>query len=123
MFNKADLDHIDRLHHVGRQLAVLKRIYRSYDLIIERILDRQKPFEKAVAPAPDTAIGANARSHALHNEQTHGSIPDVEDISFGVPLSTPALVRFERLKDRIRLFAMSEIQECLDEKEALVLLV
>lgn len=42
---------------------------------------------------------------------------------FGAPLSSAATVRFERLRDRINLYALSEIQECLDEKESLVFLV
>ena len=123
MFKRADLDHIDRLHHLGRQLAVLKRIYQSYDLIIERILERQKPFDRAVASAPDRAGGVRALIHAKPEEDTQVPPREVEAISFGVSLSTAAIVRFERLKDRIRLYALSEIQECLDEKEALVLLV
>ena len=123
MFKVADLEHIDRLHHIGRQLAVLKRIYQSYDLIIARILERQKPFEKALAQAPDAAAGANALIRALHHDSTNASPPNMNEVSIGVPLSTAAIVRFERLKDRIRLYALSEIQECLDEKEALVLLV
>ena len=43
--------------------------------------------------------------------------------TFGAPLSSAASVRFERLRDRINLYALSEIQECLDEKESLVFLV
>lgn len=43
--------------------------------------------------------------------------------TFGAPLSSAATVRFERLRDRINLYALSEIQECLDEKESLVFLV
>ena len=43
--------------------------------------------------------------------------------TFGAPLSSAASVRFERLRDRINLLALSEIQECLDEKDSLVFLV
>ena len=43
--------------------------------------------------------------------------------TFGAPLSQAAIVRFERLLDRINLYALSEIQECLDEKDALVFMV
>lgn len=43
--------------------------------------------------------------------------------TYGVSLSSAATVRFERLRDRINLYALSEIQECLDEKESLVFLV
>ena len=44
-------------------------------------------------------------------------------MSLGVALASTATVRFARLKDRINLYALSEIQECLDEKESLVFLV
>lgn len=47
----------------------------------------------------------------------------VDTKTFGAPLSVAATVRFERLRDRINHYAISEIQECLDEKEALVFLV
>jgi hypothetical protein len=35
---------------------------------------------------------------------------------FGLPLS--AVVRFERLLDRVRLHALTEIEECLKEKDS-----
>ena len=38
-------------------------------------------------------------------------------------MSHGATVRFETLRDRIRQYALSEIQECIDEKEALVQVV
>lgn len=46
-----------------------------------------------------------------------------DDKSYGVSLSPAAVVRFERLRDRIQLYALSEIQDCLDDKESLVFLV
>lgn len=97
---------IERLHHIGRQLAVLKRIYQSYAMIINRILDRQKPTPSS-----------------LPSSDTHSPIDSSSAQELGVPLSSAAIVRFERLRDRINLFALSEIQDCLDEKESLVFLV
>ncbi|KMU91818.1 hypothetical protein CIHG_09558 [Coccidioides immitis H538.4] len=41
----------------------------------------------------------------------------------GAPLKEAALNRIERLADRIRLYALSEIEECLNEKETLTFLV
>jgi hypothetical protein len=41
----------------------------------------------------------------------------------GVPLSSAAVGRFQRLIDRIRLFCLSEIDSCLAEKESLTFLV
>ena len=42
MLQKANLTHVDQLHHIGCQLAVLKRVYQSYELIIERVLKKQE---------------------------------------------------------------------------------
>lgn len=130
MFAKPDVSLINRMHQYGRELAVLKRMYQSYALIIERILGRQKPvYQNAMRP---NASG-NTLRHLVPDSNTtfqlSGESP-TSDVSvpaemqtFGAPLSSPATVRFERLLDRINLFAISEIQECLDEKESLVFLV
>ena len=128
MFLRPQVPLIEQLHQYGRELAVLKRMYQSYALIIERILNRQKPVD---------SIQSNASSkqsqHLSRNARTKIQFPnkplaiDGNDSSevrtFAAPLSAPAIVRFERLLDRINLFAISEIQECLDEKESLVFLV
>lgn len=121
MFRTAELDHVDTLHHYGRQLAVLKRIYQSYDQIIGRIMDMQDLIKKSALAAAGSAQAANAT--APHAQPSQGSNLDAEDLSYGVRLSTAAIVRFQTLRDRIRLYALSEIQECLDEKEALVQVV
>lgn len=130
MFERPHVELIQRLHQNGRQLAVLKRIYQSYELIISRILERQRPINsnsfgtvnQTVDRSPGfhyddgTAHGPKDENHALETR----TASDRQD--FGVPLSASATVKFERLKDRIRLYALSEIQECLDEKDALVFL-
>ena len=128
MFRTAELDHVDTLHHYGRQLAVLKRIYQSYDQIIGRIMDMQDLIKKSALAAAGSAEAA-AKSAQTANatppqaQPSQGSNLDAEDLSYGVRLSTAAIVRFQTLRDRIRLYALSEIQECLDEKEALVQVV
>ena len=121
MFEKPAVDHIDNLHHIGRQLAVLKRIYQSYTLIIERILDRQKPVNNLM----NRSRNLNDSQYTQpFNKGTSLQDGDLEMLpAFEVPLSPAATVRFERLRDRINLYALSEIQECLDEKESLVFLV
>ena len=53
-----------------------------------------------------------AGTHVPYGMDTHGA-----------PLSPAVTVRFERLLDRINLYALPEIQECLDEKDGLVFLV
>ena len=113
MFKTAELEHVDTLHHYGRQLAVLRRIYQSYDRIIERLLERQRVLANAAS------LMGDQRNIALR------SIGHDSDkyFTYGIPLATSAVVRFETLRDRIRLYALSEIQECLDEKDALVQVV
>lgn len=112
MFAKPEVQLIEDLHRVGRQLAVLKRMYESYALIIERILDRQKPIPSLMSRSPTELSDQGGRGELSKDDQ-----------SYGVSLSPAAVVRFERLRDRIKLYALSEIQDCLDDKESLVFLV
>ena len=116
MFIKPQVALIQKLHQYGRELAVLKRMYQSYALIIDRILDRQKPLQPGTGE-PSSTSGRHGETLILDGQITS----KIE--SFGAPLSSAATVRFERLRDRINLYALSEIQECLDEKESLVLMV
>lgn len=131
MFTKPDIRLIDQLHQYGRELAVLKRMYQSYALIIERLLDRQKPvtlgasksstgskkfLSRTLMRESNTTARLRDESPSLDSEDSEGNS------TFGAPLSSAATVRFERLLDRINQLALSEIQECLDEKESLVFL-
>ena len=103
--NAAELQQVNRLHQYGRQLSVLKKIYQSYDRIIQRLLERQK---------------AVASQERLESQETRALlIPN----PLGTPLHSSAIVRFQALKDRINLFPLSEIDECLSEKDALVQVV
>ena len=121
MFAKAQLSHVERLHGIGRQLAVLKRIYQSYDRIIARILQRQNIVTSGVQATTSADLGANADRPVLGMQASTGNI--LSSSHLGVALSAPTLDRFQRLKDNINLYALSEIQACLDEKDALVFLV
>lgn len=114
MLIKAELGHVDRLHEIGRQLAVLKRVYTGYELIIDRVLKKQ---EATLASLKNSYVVSGPDSLA-------SSIPQIAVVEslLGVSLSSAARVRFERLKDRIRLYALSEIQECLDQKNSLVMM-
>jgi Mg2+ and Co2+ transporter CorA len=122
MLQKANLTHVDQLHHIGCQLAVLKRVYQSYELIIERVLKKQ---EATLASLKNSHIlSGNASlvsSHPIINDSPGPLVPEADSL-LGVALSSAARVRFERLKDRILLYALSEIQECLDQKESLVMM-
>ena len=103
--NAAELEQVNRLHQYGRQLSVLKKIYQSYDRIIQRLLERQK----AVASHEQLEV-QGPRALLIPNP-------------LGTPLHSAAIVRFQALKDRINLFPLSEIDECLNEKDALVQVV
>ena len=103
--NAADLKQVNRLHLYGRQLSVLKKIYQSYDRIIQRILERQK------------MVTREERSE----QQGPRALPTSNPL--GTPLHASAIVRFQALQDRINLFPLSEIEECLSEKDALVQVV
>jgi hypothetical protein len=122
MLVKASLTHVDQLHHIGRQLAVLNRVYQSYELIIQRVLKKQ---EATLASLKNSHIMSGAESlgpsHPVNDTPEH-MITEVDSL-LGVSLSSAARVRFERLKDKIQLYALSEIQECLDQKESLVQMV
>lgn len=125
---------VDDLHLIGRRLAVLKRVYQSYELIINRVLQRQRILRDDARHESRNAPDSRA-PNAPHEHDDHGHTPSLlrsstmamlatsEDDSLGVRLSSSAIVRFERLFDRIRLYALSEIEECLTEKEALVFMV
>ena len=137
--NRPDIDLIEKLHQAGRQLAVLKRIYQSYALIITRILDKQRQSVqyRSLATASSSNAGLQAISSASAQNISNAGAqsannPNARDTSnfvhtaeetYGVPFSQAVVVRFERLLDRINLYALTEIQECLDEKDALVFLV
>jgi hypothetical protein len=114
MLSTAELSHIERLHHIGRQVAVLKRIYLSYEQIIVRVLEKQEPTAASLK-----------NSHYVQGDNLSASdlLIDESQLGLGGFLTSAARVRFERLKYRIRLYALSEIEECLDQKESLVMMV
>ncbi|KAB2577506.1 hypothetical protein BFW01_g12113 [Lasiodiplodia theobromae] len=126
MMQKAELVHVERLHRIGRQLSVLKRMYQSYEVIIDRVLEKQ-----------ETTLASLKNSHILSplDEGNSSMLDDGsycassnahridEDVSMlGVALSSAARARFKRLKYRTRLYAISEIEECLSQKESLVMM-
>ncbi|OAX80161.1 hypothetical protein ACJ72_05506 [Emergomyces africanus] len=129
MLERAQVQLIDDLHRLGRQLAVLKRIYQSYDLIVNRVLKRQRLLREEIwnSQSPNTHQPQHQRGSAfgldfLSRGDTWKSNAFDEmnpNELGGVQLSSAAVGRFERLLDRIRLYALSEIDECLAEKESM----
>jgi hypothetical protein len=129
MLNKPVVDLIDELHWLGRQLAVLKRLYQSYELIMTRILQRQRLLrDEARSNHPRLPFSHTFADTEIHERrhmtmQSSLSVSTTPETSVGVRLSPPAVARFERLLDRIKLYCLSEIDSCLAEKESLTFLV
>lgn len=113
MLQKAELEHVDRLHHIGRKLGVLKRLYQSYDSIIEQVLKKQEATLASLKNSQAFPSGMQSM------EQSVGQLADTNIM--GAPLSSAARVRFETLKGRIRLYALNEVEECLLQKESLTM--
>ena len=120
MLVRADLSYINKLHDVGRELTVLKRIYQSYDQVIGHVLRGQKAVGTGEPRdfKSDSPPQAMESSEPGESSQTRG-----RKAQFGPTLATEAVNRFERLRDRIRIYALSEIQDCLDEKESMAFMV
>lgn len=111
MFDAADMDLIKSLDLVGRQLMALKLIYQSYDTTIRQILKHGGAEHRGSWDALSYASGPNM-SYFQRSSQPSG---------LNLPPCT--IDRFERLLDRIRLYALTEIDECLKQKESLVFMV
>ncbi|BAE64065.1 unnamed protein product [Aspergillus oryzae RIB40] len=112
-----------REHQYG---VLLDRL--SYELIMMRILQRQRHLrDEAKSNRPPLPIGpmfgesevTDLRQPTLQSSLSFSSNADT---SVGVQLSSPAVARFERLLDRIKLYCLSEIDTCLTEKESLTFL-
>ncbi|OJD26316.1 hypothetical protein ACJ73_02302 [Blastomyces percursus] len=133
MLERAQVQLIDDLHRLGRELAVLKRIYQSYDLIVNRVLKRQRVLREEIRnsqPANMHHPPSQRSSHFGFDLLSRGDswksngFDEINPSELGgIQLSSAAVGRFERLLDRIRLYALSEIDECLAEKESMTFMV
>lgn len=115
------LSHISRLHRLARQLATLKRMYETKKIIIDNVLYRQenslsKPHTPGPPALPSSLIYTPAASELAPEPLGPMGDPDI----LGVPLSPLAVAKFERLRDRVKLYALGEIDDCLAEKSELV---
>ncbi|EXJ78253.1 hypothetical protein A1O3_09414 [Capronia epimyces CBS 606.96] len=136
MFDAADVTLIKQVHDVGRQLTVLRLMYQSYELIVSRLLYRHRStLTSTSSPSPSARFIAGAMLPGTGTGMgSEMGMTSADDVLFPtdqgshsrphstVTLSLSAIVRFERLLDRIRLYALTEIEECLKEKESLVLM-
>ncbi|PNS19965.1 hypothetical protein CAC42_7932 [Sphaceloma murrayae] len=120
MFNCPKLTQIDRLDQVGNELGVLKRHYKSYIRIIDRII------ESTVISDANT-LGSSQLTTRMVEESWDGDHRGAHHAShfkptslLGVDPGAAAKVRFERLKDQIALYALSEVKDYLAKKDNLV---
>lgn len=130
MLEKPHVNLVNDLHWLGRRLSILKRLYQSYELVITRILQRQRLLrdEARVRRRRD-----RPRSLSVYNDSDDREPMDVSlsmagvyesySDTAGVELTSAAVGRFERLADRIRLYCLTEIDTCLAEKETLTFMV
>ncbi|EPS45710.1 hypothetical protein H072_111 [Dactylellina haptotyla CBS 200.50] len=72
------LEHIDKLHDIVRRLASLRRIYQSYELVINRLLDEAKDFFDADSPLSFRPAAA-FRINRLKYRVRYLAIPEIED--------------------------------------------
>ncbi|KAJ9615501.1 hypothetical protein H2200_001576 [Cladophialophora chaetospira] len=129
MFESAKVSLVQEVHNVGRQLTVLKLMYQSYELIVSRLIQSQRSIrDPRHAPLSPRDMLMHER-HLRSSQDLGASLLSQGDEYFvddesgtNVKLSSSAIVRFERLFDRIRLYALTEIEECIKEKESLVLM-
>ncbi|KAF2770967.1 hypothetical protein EJ03DRAFT_269461 [Teratosphaeria nubilosa] len=116
MFDSPKLRHIDRLDNIGKELGVLKRHYKSYTRIVERLVESQR----ATATSLQNSQVVSETSETSLN--TIRPLVTQQESMLGVSLSSAARVRFRRLADLIDLYALSEVEEYIKQKESLVAL-
>ncbi|CAI7635663.1 hypothetical protein PCG10_000353 [Penicillium crustosum] len=129
MLDRPVVDLVNELHWLGRRLAVLKRLYQSYELIMRRLLQRQRMLRDEARSAQPAALSYGATFGEMEfvdmrqsSIVSNSGFQNTTEKSVGVQLSSTAVARFERLVDRINLYCLSEIENCLNEKESLTFL-
>ena len=123
MIVSAEVELVRTLHQVGKQLTTLKLVYKSYQAVVGRLLERHRSLL-----AQDHMLRRNSNSGLFRafSDEFADEFAPFEAKNSGdthVRLTTNALARFERLSDRIEICALTEVDECLKEKDALVLMV
>jgi len=113
MHREPKLSHLSTLHSLTRQLSILKRLYESKRVILDNILYRQENSSTSTgAPPPHRKQSlANVFSPDDLYTQTMG-----DSGLLGVPLDPLAIAKFERLRDRIKLYVLGELSALLEEK-------
>lgn len=133
-----DVHVLETLHDIGRQLTVLRLMYQSYATVVTRLLHRHERNRPATAARSwQQAAGGMQSDYGMNSNEflsplgsSFSQRPDMffhdstDLLTFATHanhpnISSPALSRFERLLDRIHLYALSEINHCIAEKESL----
>ena len=123
MIVSAEVELVRTLHQIGKQLTTLKLVYKSYQAVVERLLERHRSLlaQDHIGRRDSSSGLFRAFSDKFTNESAPFEAKALGDAHFR--LSTNALARFERLLDRIEICALTEVDECLKEMDALVLMV
>ena len=117
MFKLPKLCHIDRLDSIGTELGVLRRHYESYNRLIDRLLE---PVSATTASLQNSAIVSEASRTSL---DTVRPVVTEKESMLGVGMTSAARTRFKRLRDLIDLYALSEVEEYIKQKDSLVTMV
>ncbi|KAL9111325.1 MAG: hypothetical protein Q9227_004202 [Pyrenula ochraceoflavens] len=120
MMDSAEVADVETLHQIGQQLTVLRRVYESYEKIANRILQRQASLTGSKYEARYQQTPFMSRSSTSDSDFKNANLNEVDFSAATMRLHISAVGRFERLLDRIRLYALAEIEQCLAEKEQLV---
>lgn len=111
------LTHLARLNHITRQLAILRRMYETRKIILENILYRHENSSRSARTFHGAHTGSHTRSPSP-DDFTHPHSMGNPHV-LGVKLHDLAITKFERLRDRIRLYVLGELDALLVEKQEL----
>ena len=119
MTDSANVEDVTTLHRIGRELSVLRAVYRGYQSIIERLVQKSR-YERSQGSVID-AVNFNTSTDQTTGDKN--SIDYIDAAQSNIQLTRGVIARFERLLDRINLVAIAEVNECLKEKDDLVMMV
>ncbi|TIA25413.1 hypothetical protein D6C81_01792 [Aureobasidium pullulans] len=112
MFSAPKLHHIDLLHGIGNELGALKRHYKSYIRLVDRVTE---PQSSTLASRTGSRVPSKASQETFDKLAHQGG-----QSLMGIGLTSAAIVRFERLRDMISLYALAECKDYLHQKDGLV---
>ena len=115
MFSAPKLHHIDLLHGIGNELGALKRHYKSYIRLVDRVTE---PQSSTLASRTGSRVPSKASQETFDKLAVQGA-----QSLMGVGLTSAAIIRFERLRDMISLYALAECKDYLHQKDGLVQMV